>query len=110
MGKMRGRDKALGLEGGGGRENRRMFKKGDISGNEVSMCIGRITSVLELKAGITKEDALRSLSRKFISARIKYVDKNKYIRKHMEGDKKGVDYEREENEELDHPGQKRACD
>ena len=75
------------MEGDGGRENKRMLKKGDISGNEVSMCIGRIT----LKAGITKEDPLCGLSRKFISARIKYVDKNKCIRKHVEGDKKGVD-------------------
>ena len=43
--------------------------------NEVSMCIGRIATVPALKAGITKEDALRCLSRKFILARSKDVDK-----------------------------------
>ena len=64
MGNMRGRDKTLGLEWGWGRENRRMFKKGDISENEVSMCIRRIAMVPALKAGITKEDALRGLNRK----------------------------------------------
>ena len=42
-----------------------MFKKGDISGNEVSMCIGRVATVTALKAGIAKEDALRGLSIKF---------------------------------------------
>ena len=52
-----------------------MFKKGDIGGNKVSMCIGRIATVTMLKVGITKEDALRDLSRKFILARGKYVDK-----------------------------------
>ena len=48
---------------------------GRISGNEVSMCIGRIATVVVLKVGITKEDALRGLSRKFILAKSKYVDK-----------------------------------
>ena len=52
-----------------------MVKKCDISRNEVSMCIGRIATVPALKAGITKEDALRCLSKKFILARSKYVDK-----------------------------------
>ena len=52
-----------------------MFKKGDIGGNKVSMCIGRIATVTMLKAGITKEDALCDLSRKFILTRGKYVDK-----------------------------------
>ena len=52
-----------------------MFKKGDINENEVSICIGRITMVTALKAGITNEVALRGLSRKFILARGKYVDK-----------------------------------
>ena len=52
-----------------------MLKKGDISRNKVSMCIGRIAAVPALKAGITKEDALRCLSRKFILARSKDVDK-----------------------------------
>ena len=52
-----------------------MFKKGDISRNEVSMCIRRIAKVPTLKAGITKENALRGLSRKFILAKSKYVDK-----------------------------------
>ena len=52
-----------------------MFKKGDISRNEVSMCIRRVISITTLKAGITKEDALRSLSGKLILARSEYVDK-----------------------------------
>ena len=52
-----------------------MFKKGDISGNEVSMCIRRVASITSLKAGITKEDALRGLSGKVILAKSEYVDK-----------------------------------
>ena len=52
-----------------------MLKKGDISRNEVSMCSRRIATVTALKAGITEEDALRGLNRKFILARSKYVDK-----------------------------------
>ena len=52
-----------------------MLKKCHINRNEVSMCIGRIVAVLALKAGITKEDAFRCLSRKFILARSKNVDK-----------------------------------
>ena len=52
-----------------------MFKKGDINGNEVSMCIRRVASITSLKAGITKEDALCGLSKKLILARSKYVDK-----------------------------------
>ena len=52
-----------------------MFKKGDISGNEVSMCIRRVASITWLKEGITKEDALRGLSEKFILVKSEYVDK-----------------------------------
>ena len=52
-----------------------MFKKCDISRNKVSMCIGRIATIPALKAGITKEDALCCLSRKFILARSKDMDK-----------------------------------
>ena len=52
-----------------------MFKKGDISKNEVSMCIIRVASITSLKERITKEDALRSLSGKFILARSEHVDK-----------------------------------
>ena len=52
-----------------------MLKKCDISINEISMCIGRIETVTMLKTRITKEDALRCLSRKFILGRSKYVDK-----------------------------------
>ena len=48
-----------------GREDRRVLKKGDISGNEISMCIGRVAMVTALKARIAKEDAPRSLSIKF---------------------------------------------
>ena len=52
-----------------------MLKKCDISRNEVSMCVGRIAMVPTLKTRITKEDALHGVSRKFILARSKYVDK-----------------------------------
>ena len=52
-----------------------MLKKVDINGNEVLMCIGRVATIIALKARIAKEDALRGLSRKFILARSDYVDK-----------------------------------
>ena len=52
-----------------------MFKKGDINGNEVLMCIGKVATVIALKARIAKENALCSLSIKFILARNEYVDK-----------------------------------
>ena len=52
-----------------------MFKKYDSRGNEVSMCIKRVASITSLKAGITKEDALRGLSGKFILAKSENVDK-----------------------------------
>ena len=39
------------------------------------MCIKRVASKISLKAGITKEDALRGLSGKFILARSETVDK-----------------------------------
>ena len=100
---MRGRDKTLGLEGGG-EEDRRVFKKGGISGNEVSMCIGRVATVIALKAGLAKEDGLRDLSRKFILSRSEYVDKtstDKNTRREIE---KGLI-----NEGPDHPIQKKAC-
>ena len=35
-----------------------MFKKGDVNGYEVSMCIKRVASITSLKARITKEDTL----------------------------------------------------
>ena len=72
MGKTRVRDKTLGLEGGGV-EKREECSKNVTSA--VSMCIGRIAAVPTLKVGITKEDALRCLSRKFILVRSKDVDK-----------------------------------
>ena len=56
-----------------------MFKKGDISGNEVSMCIGRVATIIALKAGIAKEDALSGLSRKFILTKSEYVDKTSVV-------------------------------
>ena len=52
-----------------------MFKKGDIDGNEVLMCIMRVALITSLKDGITKGDALRGLSGMFILARSEYVDK-----------------------------------
>ena len=56
-----------------------MFKKCDISGNEVSMCIGRVATVTALKVGIAKEDALHGLSIKFILARNNNVDKKNAV-------------------------------
>ena len=56
-----------------------MFKKDDISGYEVLMGIGRVATVIALKAGIAKEDALRGLSRNFILARSEDVDKTSAI-------------------------------
>ena len=52
-----------------------MFKKYDINGNKVSMCIRRVASITSLKVGMTKEDAFCGLSRKFILARSEYVNK-----------------------------------
>ena len=56
-----------------------MFKKCDISGNEVSMCIGRVATVTALKVGIAKEDALHGLSIKLILARNNNVDKKNAV-------------------------------
>ena len=67
-----------------------MFKKGDIDGNEVSICIRRIAMVTVLKAGITKEDAPRGLSRRFILARSKYVDKTSASENMWRETKKGL--------------------
>ena len=54
------------------------------------MCIERIATIPALKAGITKEDALCGLSRKFILVRSKYVDKTS-ASKNTRGDtKKGL--------------------
>ena len=67
-----------------------MLKKGDISGNEVLMCIRRIATVLALKMRIIKEDALCDLSRKFILARSKYVDKISAFENMWNETKKGL--------------------
>ena len=67
-----------------------MLKKGDISGNEVSMCIGKIAMVTALKARITKEDALRGLSRKFILTKSKNVDKTSASKNTRGETKKGL--------------------
>ena len=67
-----------------------MFKKGDISGNEVSMCIGRVAMVTALKARIAKEDALCDLSRKFILAMSEYVDKTSAAENTRRETKKGL--------------------
>ena len=64
-----------------------MFKKCDISGNEVSMCIRRGGSITSLKEGITKEDTLCGHSEKFILANSEYVDKKgapKHMRREIE--------------------------
>ena len=67
-----------------------MFKKCDISRNEVSMCIGRVSTIIVLKAGITKEDALRGLSRKFILAKSEYVDRTSASENEWRETKKGL--------------------
>ena len=81
-----------------------MFKKCDISRNEVSMCVRRIAVVPALKAGIAKEDALCCLSRKFILVRSKDVDKTSASENTQRVTKQGLIRKREESEELDHPG------
>ena len=68
-----------------------MFKKGDISENEVSMCIGTVATITMLKAGIAKEDALGGLSKKFILARSEYVDKTSATEDTQMETRKGVD-------------------
>ena len=60
------------------------------SGNEVSMCIGRVAKVTALKAGIAKEDALLGLSRKFILAKSEYVDKTIAVKDTRRETKKGL--------------------
>ena len=67
-----------------------MFKKYDISGNKVLMCIERVAMITALKAGITKEDALRGLSRKFILAKSEYVDKTSASKNTRKETKKGL--------------------
>ena len=67
-----------------------MFKKGDISGNELSMCIRRVVSITSLKEEITKEDALRGLNRKLIFARNEYVDKTSASENSRSETKKGL--------------------
>ena len=42
----------------GGREHRRVLKKGDIDRDKVSMCIKRVAAISSLKSGITEEDTL----------------------------------------------------
>ena len=67
-----------------------MLKKGDISGNEVLMCIRRVAMVTALKARIAKEDALRDLSQKFILDRSEYVGKTSVSEETQRGTKKGL--------------------
>ena len=67
-----------------------MFKKCDINGNEVLMCIEGVTTVTTLKAGITKVDALRSLCRKFTLARSEYVNKTSASENTRRETKKGL--------------------
>ena len=85
-----------------------MLKNGDISENEVSMCIGRVTTIIALKAGIAKEDALHGLSKKFILARSEYVDKTSAVEDTRRETEKGL-IRKEENKRPDHPVQKKAC-
>ena len=46
--------------------------------------------VTALQAGIAKEDALRSLSRKFVLAKSEYVDKTSAIKNTQRETKKGL--------------------
>ena len=85
---MRGRDKTSRPEGGG-EEKIEVFKKCDISGHEVSMCIKSVAMVIALKVGIVKEDALCGLSRKFILVRSEYVDKRSASENTQRETKKG---------------------
>ena len=68
-----------------------MLKRGDISGNKVSMFIERVATVIALKERIAKEDAPRDLSRKFILVRIEYVDKTSAAENTQRETKKRVD-------------------
>ena len=43
----------------GGREYRRVLKKGDIGRDKVSMCIKRVAMITSLKLRITEEDTPR---------------------------------------------------
>ena len=52
-----------------------MFKQCDINEKKVSMCIRRVASITSLKVELTKEDALRDFSEKFILTMSEYVDK-----------------------------------
>ena len=54
------------------------------------MCIERIAAVPALKAGIIKEDALRCLSRKFILAKSKDVDKTSTVENMWRETKQGL--------------------
>ena len=78
-----------------------MLKKGDISRNEVSICIGRVTTVTALRARITNEDALHGLSRKFISARSEYIDKTSAAENRRRETEKGL-IRKKENERPNH--------
>ena len=58
----------------GGREHRRVLKKGDINRDKVSMCIKRATTITSLKLGITEEDT-SWLWLKAVLSRNKNMDK-----------------------------------
>ena len=64
-----------------------MFKKGDVNGYEVSMCIRRVASITSLKAGMTKEDSLYG---KLIVVRSEYVDKTSVFENTQRETKKGL--------------------
>ena len=42
----------------GGREHRRVLKKGDMGRDKLSMCIRRVATITSLRPGITEEDTL----------------------------------------------------
>ena len=54
------------------------------------MCIGKVATVTVLKVGITKEDALRGLSRKVILAKSEYMDKTSASENTQRETKKGL--------------------
>ena len=59
----------------GGREHRRVLKKGDIGRDKVSMCIKRVATITSLKLGITEENTLRGFGYKLVLSGSKKMDK-----------------------------------
>ena len=56
---------------------------------KTNWCIKRVATVIVLKSGIAKEDALHGLSKKFILSRSEYVDKTSAVEKMRRETEKG---------------------